>query len=861
MCIHFRREFIMNKKYLLLAGASLVLAAGIISCTSAQKNPDRHVAGGFFGSIEDIVQRNRENYAQLFGEKAIARELKSSEILKYASSGNIPLKGAELIIDNDAAFDAKIKTIRAAKETLRLGYFIYADDDSSAVFTQEIINKAKTGTKVKLIVDFITNYKNMDLFKYMTKEGNGNIDVRFYNFPSARLQADARYMTLPCPKDTKPASDTCKNFKSEYLKSITAGNDNTFFSKLFLAGLYGKNPTALKIALGMGAQIDPANYKSDKKMSEDDQAQLLEFFKLYYKAKVQKSITAKISLMIAMQMHADELNPIVNEITGRLPTIDESSSGGATSHAQEWDHFTDYTHHKIIIADGNEFVLGGRNVEDSYHMKTHLGDKGKYIFMDTDFHGIAQDGKAADIASSFDKTFNFRAMVAPLSEVEKVMPIDLVMNDEALGESLQNCMTLVKTGKLDPMKSDMCIADNLKNSSKFQSTAKRLVAFKQEFTNSFNRYNFDYAKANPSKKMYADHWKASDRYTESINKLSKNDTDSAEVYYVENTSYNVKESNPSQIVRRVGSRIGAEEVFNKNIHKLWYKSLENSCYISHAKKEDVRVIFHSAYLYLPSGLVHKITKMMNGDYGDCSKVHITFLTNSFETTDLNVVNVFARYQLSQIFKHYQSLTMAANGYRSWVPKMDYYEYKAATAGAGVSLHTKTSLFGNDIMIGSANADVRSYAMDTNNAVFIRGAKDLTREYGAFVDRIIADNKRTQPMGEIFANMTGDQIKLENQYILGAMICRWDKSAKNCPAQPGGMIKASEIKSEKFKAERIADILATIDQVGADISNKTKSILNFRGEFDMAETYQYSTGSIEMKLNELSNEFDDFYKVL
>ena len=855
----------MNKKLMGMVGSAVVIATGLISCVSAQKSSDRQVAG-LFDAVANIVQKNKENYSQIFGEKALAKPLLSSEIAQYASSKNIPLKDAELLIDNDAAFDAKIKTIRNAKREIRLSYYIYSDDDSSAVLTQELINQAKKGRKVKLLVDFITNYSKMDLFKFMQKEGNGNIDIRFYNFPSERLQRDAIYMTLPCPTGTPAESEACKNFKLEAMKSIPAG-ETTTFAKLFLAGLYGKNPAALQAAMGLGAQIDPESFKSGDKMSKEDQSQLLDFFRLYYKAKVQGSVGAKIAVMIAMQMHGAELNPIVNQITGRLPTIDDSSIGSneKVSHAKEWDHFTDYTHHKLVLADNDEWVNGGRNVEDSYHMRERLGTKGKYIFMDTDFHGVAQDGKAKDIADSFDKTFNFKAMVATMADVERVTPFDFVSNDEALTMATKTCTEQIKTGKVDFKSADSCVVNGMKsNKDKYQDTTKRLVELKKEFIDSYNRYINDYARA-PGKKVYKDAWRQG-QYSESINRLSADDIKNAEVYYVENTSYNVKEQNPSRIERHVGSRIGAEEQFNKNIHKLWYKSLENACYVSQVKKQDVRVVFHTAYLFLPTGLVHKIAKMMNGDYGDCSRVHMTFLTNSFETTDLNVVNVFARYQMSQLFKHYYSLLTEASTFRRWIPRMDYYEYNAAAAGSGISLHTKTSLFGNDIVVGSANADTRSYGMDTNNAVFIRNAKDLTREYGAFVDRIIADRNRTQALAEVFSNMTDQQVKVENNYILGAMICRWDKSAQaSCPpvvnGKVMGKIKATDIKSEKMTQERIQDALETLDKVGSYITNKTGDLLKFRGEFDAAETYQTDTQSIERELNIMSNHFDDLFKVL
>jgi hypothetical protein len=48
------------------------------------------------------------------------------------------------------------------------------------------------------------------------------------------------------------------------------------------------------------------------------------------------------------------------------------------------------------------------------------------------------------------------------------------------------------------------------------------------------------------------------------------------------------------------------------------------------------------------------------------------------------------------------------------------------------------VFGPDLYIGSANADVRSYMLDSNNGLFIRRAPSLLAAYTAWVDRLLAD---------------------------------------------------------------------------------------------------------------------------
>ena len=202
-----------------LIGLSVVLCAGVVSCVSGFKNQNRNVAG--VADVAAIIESNKLNYAERFGEKSPAKALTNAEIAKYASSSKLNLKEAEVIIDNDASFDSKLAMIQSAQKEVRLTYFIYAGDDSSSLITSELINKAKSGVKVKLLVDFITNYGKLDLFQMMAAEGGSNMDIRFYNFPTKRILEDAKYVTLPCPKIAKPEADSCAKSKAQVMAKLS----------------------------------------------------------------------------------------------------------------------------------------------------------------------------------------------------------------------------------------------------------------------------------------------------------------------------------------------------------------------------------------------------------------------------------------------------------------------------------------------------------------------------------------------------------------------------------------------------------------------------------------------------------------
>ncbi len=832
----------MTKVYGFAIGAVIF---AITACVSQQKTVERNVAG-----LSDIIKANNASYDTNFSDQSKARRLTSEQIRALASNKEkLNLQDGRLILDNDVSFESKLNMIKRAKKEIRMVYFIYSDDDSSSLISQALIDKAKAGVDVTLLVDFITNYGKLDHFKMMAVEGGSKLKVHFYNFPSKRVLEDAKYMTLPCPPDVpNPTASQCRDFKAAPMKALES-SETTPFSKMFLAGLYGKNGTALKVTMGYGAGIDPAKLKAMKNETDDQESAIIfDFFKVAREAvsgDPANQLLAKIKVSSALASEGATLNPVLTEMTGRLPFLNADAKATGISHADEWDHLTDYVHHKLLAVDGTEFQLGGRNIEDSYHMKSRLGSKGKYIFMDTDFYGRTAAGGTKEIEASFDKLI--RMSPADLTTVQRVIPNDLISNPEQLMKATGYCLQQAQAGKVPMNALGQCIEGAAPTIEGFKNQATRIATSKSEMDQSRGRYNTDYLAA--KKNAPRDHFR-SGPYTDGVDQLSSSDLANAEIYYLENVAY----AKNGDLKRRAGARVGAEAKFNKNIHAAWYRGLESACSVSREEKREVRVVMHTAYLFMPSGMMHRLAKMMNGDYQDCSRVRITFLTNSIETTDLNVINIFARYQMNELIKHHQGLTAAAdaldqgNPYRKaarFFPKLDFFEYNASSVGTGISLHTKISILGDDMIVGSANADVRSYYMDTNNAVLIRGAKDFNRDYLNYVDSILTDSKKSKNLVGKYLDMKPEDIQAENKVLLKYMLARWDKKGK-------------------INSEKQTQILGHIDNIGAKISNTTQRLLNFRGDFEQLkyqENSQSGLSSLERELNSLANSFDDLFKVL
>lgn len=77
-------------------------------------------------------------------------------------------------------FKARMDLIRSARESLELEFFIYNIDDSARFVTQELIRKAESGVKVRILVDFSAPVLELKPLyaRYLKSKG---IEVKYYN--------------------------------------------------------------------------------------------------------------------------------------------------------------------------------------------------------------------------------------------------------------------------------------------------------------------------------------------------------------------------------------------------------------------------------------------------------------------------------------------------------------------------------------------------------------------------------------------------------------------------------------------------------------------------------------------------------
>lgn len=653
--------------------------------------------------------------------------LSDETVMQIASAGPLAISESKVITDNDAAFQSKVRLIEGARKSIDMMYYIYSDDHSSSVLTKALIDAARRGVTVRLIVDYQTNYSRLDLFSMMEKEGNGNLRVRFYGRPTANIIKDSVYMTMGCSKEMAGAHPTdCstekfaaidKLFADEMIDGTPAAvrnisNLNVGNSGLFLSGLYSKRGDVMALAVQAGGAIDVQKVKSGgSATSPEEKEQLKKLGKTYWEARTGglfQRLENNAELFFAFAMYGQQLNPLKETVTSVLP-VDRKLGN---DEVRDWDHFTDYTHHKFLLIDRSEIQMGGRNVENSYHMHPNPLVS-KYVFMDTDIHATLNKGGDA-IAQSFENLWNFTAMVATLAEVRQHAPNDYVVN---LKYAEKSCGTLK-----DKKEKEACVEKESRTN--VHDLKERMADSLRAMEENARAYTTDYAPTIPMQQA-------------SGFSLDKEGI----LAYLENLPFN-KGLPPEKRQRTYGALAGEEAQGGKYIHDVWLREIPAICAAA-TPDNPMRVVLHNAYFFPAANLTYALSRMANGDY-DCSNVTVTVLTNSIDTTDLNVVNIAAHHSLKAFTEFYQQQSDPTRR-----ATFDYYEYQKPATGANLSLHSKVSVFGDDVIIGSANADVRSFMMDSNNAMLIRNAPGFAKDYLAFVQGILKDPSRTKKMNDYF----------------------------------------------------------------------------------------------------------------
>ncbi|MCB1887489.1 MAG: hypothetical protein KDH20_07770 [Rhodocyclaceae bacterium] len=656
-----------------------------------------------------------------------------------ASAGPLAYTQAEALLGNDHAFAAKLALVESATERLDLAYYIFSDDYSSSRLSQALIDAARRGVQVRLLVDYFSAYKDLDRFSWLEQEGQGRIEVRFYNRPTREIVRDAAYLTTSCA-DVGASGAACDDAKRAAIEARFAAGQLTPDASddarlagagVFLSGLYGKHPKLMAYAITRGQAIDTEALSASAGDAGGDRLdQLKALGKVYFRARYLGGVDglrARLKLAFARLAFAEQVNPVFETVGNYLP-VERQNDAQAQ---KDWDYLTEFLHHKLLLADRERLVLGGRNVEDSYHMRPNPLAQ-KYIFMDTDLR-LDLGAPAPVLAASFDRLWALES-VASLEAVRAQAPNDLLENFEALNAAQVAC---------DEGRDTACVDREL--AASFVPLEARIARIAAAHQAQVARYQDDYTPEVPGQRITLD--------------------PGAEIHYLENLPVAGGQ-------RSYGARHGEEAAGGKHIQSLWRSALKATCEAGDGGRR--RVVVHNAYLFLPANLLQDLGAMIDGSR-PCGGVDITLLTNSLETTDLNVVNLLAVWQLKALADHLKETPATA-------PRATfrYLEYQPV-AGTRLSLHSKVMVFDQAIFIGSSNADVRSLMMDSNNGLFIRRAPDFIRSYTDWLDGVIAQPGRTTELTASLGRDAND-LATERDRLVDRLLDRYAGEERMTPEQ-------------------------------------------------------------------------------
>ncbi len=175
------------------------------------------------------------------------------------------------------------------------------------------------------------------------------------------------------------------------------------------------------------------------------------------------------------------------------------------------------------------------------------------------------------------------------------------------------------------------------------------------------------------------------------------------------------------------------------------------------------MVFFNAYFLPPANLLRTAAWMVDGTL-DCRHVTVQVLTNSVETTDFRIINPLAHQGVKAFSEFYRD-----HGDPAKQANFEFYEYRPNLEIPNLSLHTKVVVFGDDVFVGSANADVRSYMLDSNNGMLIRGAPDFRQRYLSFLDTQITDPELVSDVGAMIRATSRAELKKEHLRIFRGIV--------------------------------------------------------------------------------------------
>lgn len=234
-----------------------------------------------------------------------------------------------LLTDNDEALQAKRHLIANAQRSLDLAYFILEIDGSTSRLLLDLVDAAKRGVKVRLLLDYFLTFEQAPELRALA--GVENIEVRRFGLPA-----------------------------SHWLVALDeAGIDRDAFIKALMAADVSKMMQALKgnTILAPGATDAVGALKPE---------------------------TGESAVGFPIQMVAALTTAQASPAVAGAEVDRQSALRKVALLIQIVRGLKQYmhrTHHKLLLADASRFIMGGRNLADAYQCTAPQQGR---AFLDTD---------------------------------------------------------------------------------------------------------------------------------------------------------------------------------------------------------------------------------------------------------------------------------------------------------------------------------------------------------------------------------------------------------------------------------------------------------------------------------------------
>jgi cardiolipin synthase A/B len=92
----------------------------------------------------------------------------------------------QVLTDGDQFYEAELKAIREAKETINMEHYIFRPDEMGRKYVEALTERARAGVKVKVVLDWIGSFTTRDRFFAPLREAGGRLTwyqpLRWYTF-------------------------------------------------------------------------------------------------------------------------------------------------------------------------------------------------------------------------------------------------------------------------------------------------------------------------------------------------------------------------------------------------------------------------------------------------------------------------------------------------------------------------------------------------------------------------------------------------------------------------------------------------------------------------------------------------------